>query len=65
MAVTANAMTGDEGKCLEVGMDAYIAKPLILAKLVNKLQEAVRVRAQGASKRSRAGMTGEKAVAQV
>ena len=47
VALTANAMTGDEEKCLEVGMDAYIAKPLVLAKLVEKLREAMAVRCKG------------------
>ena len=33
VAVTANAMRGEEERCLAAGMDAYIAKPVSLARL--------------------------------
>ena len=36
--MTANAMTGDREKCLEVGMDDYITKPMKIEVLVKVLQ---------------------------
>jgi CheY-like chemotaxis protein len=33
VAVTANAMRGEEERCLAVGMDGYLAKPVSLARL--------------------------------
>ncbi len=37
VAMTANAMTGDRERCLEAGMDDYIAKPVQPKDLVEKL----------------------------
>jgi len=41
IAMTARAMLGDEDRCREAGMDAYIAKPIRIQKLLDILQETV------------------------
>ncbi len=37
VAMTANAMTGDKERCLEVGMDSYISKPVQTTALIEVL----------------------------
>jgi signal transduction histidine kinase/CheY-like chemotaxis protein len=39
IALTANTMAGDEQGCLDAGMDDYLAKPILLENLMNKLEK--------------------------
>ncbi|MBZ0105477.1 MAG: response regulator [Sulfuricella denitrificans] len=39
VAMTANVMPGDRERCLDVGMDDYLVKPLSLESLINLLHE--------------------------
>jgi CheY-like chemotaxis protein len=41
LAMTAHAMTGDRERCLESGMDGYIAKPIRREELFSALASAV------------------------
>jgi len=42
LALTANAMKGDETSCLSAGMDGYLTKPFEADKLFATLQEIAR-----------------------
>ncbi|KAL5995634.1 hypothetical protein ACLOJK_025700 [Asimina triloba] len=39
VALTAHAMSSDEAKCLEVGMDAYLTKPIDCKLMVNRFEQ--------------------------
>jgi CheY-like chemotaxis protein len=40
IAMTANAMSNDKDKCLNIGMNDYIAKPMRLSEIMKILQSA-------------------------
>ena len=52
IAMTANAMKGDEERCLAAGMDQYVSKPLDVVQLFVKI-DSVLVQTQGQSTHSR------------
>src|SRR5262245_6523293 len=61
VAVTANALKGEEERCLAVGMDAYITKPVNIYRLRDTLARWLPVQMQGdaspaATPRSRAAI---------
>ena len=47
IAVTANAMTGDEQKCMSVGCDGYLSKPIDRKKLEELIAQHLTVQSAG------------------
>ncbi len=54
IAVTANAMKGEEERCLATGMDAYLAKPLRIGQLRAVLERWLPIEARTGGSRERA-----------
>ena len=44
VALTANAIKGDDKKCIEAGCDDYLAKPINRDKLLKKLQKYLQLK---------------------
>jgi PAS domain S-box-containing protein len=42
IALTANAMAGDAQRCLDAGMDGYLAKPITIEGLANEIRRCLR-----------------------
>ena len=55
IAVTANALKGEEQKCLSIGMDGYITKPIELATLESMLARWLPHNNNSSSKKAGAG----------
>ncbi len=49
VALTANAMAGDQDKCLAAGMDSYLTKPIVVATLLGMLRAVAARLEQGRS----------------
>src|SRR5207253_6069843 len=55
VAVTANAMRGEEERCLAAGMDAYLAKPVAVERLRATLERWLAIGDGGSAAPSSAG----------
>jgi CheY-like chemotaxis protein len=62
VAVTANAMRGEEERCLAAGMDAYLAKPVAIERLRATLERWLAIGDGAAAAPSNAGAAIDRAV---
>jgi PAS domain S-box-containing protein len=66
VAVTANALKGEEERCIAAGMDAYIAKPVNIERLRTTLERWVQIPgmpdAEGAADKPQAGAAIDRSV---
>jgi CheY-like chemotaxis protein/HPt (histidine-containing phosphotransfer) domain-containing protein len=58
VAMTAHAMPGDRERCLEAGMDGYLAKPIRPAELIQEIQRVTQDRTAAAPRPPAEGETG-------
>ncbi|MBL7221003.1 MAG: response regulator [Phycisphaerae bacterium] len=49
IAMTANAMKGDDSRCYRAGMDGYVAKPIAVASIRDEIQRVLAERSEGAA----------------
>jgi PAS domain S-box-containing protein len=59
IAMTANALAGDRDRCLEAGMDGYLAKPISLEELREVIRQVMGQGAQGPERPSGAAPRGK------
>jgi HPt (histidine-containing phosphotransfer) domain-containing protein len=59
--MTAHAMRGDRERCLEAGMDGYIAKPIHASELYRMIETLVQRTGPGPAKAAESAPTGEAA----
>jgi signal transduction histidine kinase/ActR/RegA family two-component response regulator/HPt (histidine-containing phosphotransfer) domain-containing protein len=62
IAVTANAMKGEEDRCLAAGMDAYLAKPVSIDRLRTTLERWLPIGSDDGGADRRVGGTAEAAI---
>ena len=53
VAMTAQAMNGDEARCLEAGMDAYLSKPIRPDELFELVERHLGLRERSGCRRRR------------